>query len=487
VFISWTKAEMASSEQEDTSKRQELIVDKNRNEQQQDEDDESNTCQICLSVWSSHGLHQLCSLKCGHFFGRSCIERVLRDQGRTSRHCPLCNQPAKESDIRLHFAISSFSAKDASKEESLRQQLDQERAARISAEMSEGRVKIRLETAEKELKLLRVSISQTATKSDGGGFLTSPQKKKTDRLTFNVNMGKARAACWISRQYGGVVAGYNNANNKYKLVPVHPDFPNRSTTQLGGLGHDLPIRDVIFRNSHSVCYGGVLATGGLDGKVHMISSTNFNEVCTFTLPDPAWSLAFLRDDALLVGTAKGGIFMFDPRMPKTAVSSLYSGVEPIHSICPVTSHEACATSFTKVTLISDLESAQTVGGLTPRAFGDQYSSMISLGEAKGSVALSVRSVTESFVDVGIVDPRTAEFSLTRKYAGHHMRPSGKIASSEDGNFLYVPDENTKACIEYPTGNRFDEGDQPILGIWNCADSDLCMFLRPNTVDFIKIQ
>ena len=36
--------------------------------------EEKNLCSICYSHWTNIGKHRTCSLKCGHLFGRSCIE-----------------------------------------------------------------------------------------------------------------------------------------------------------------------------------------------------------------------------------------------------------------------------------------------------------------------------------------------------------------------------------------------------------------------------
>jgi hypothetical protein len=42
------------------------------------EEDEGAQCTICLDPWSNSGEHRLCSLVCGHFFGKSCITTWLK-------------------------------------------------------------------------------------------------------------------------------------------------------------------------------------------------------------------------------------------------------------------------------------------------------------------------------------------------------------------------------------------------------------------------
>lgn len=67
-------------------------------------------CNICYEPWRNTGSHQLASLKCGHFFGQSCIKTWIRSTLTRSRRaaeappsCPTCNTPAHECDIRLHY------------------------------------------------------------------------------------------------------------------------------------------------------------------------------------------------------------------------------------------------------------------------------------------------------------------------------------------------------------------------------------------------
>ncbi|XP_057839336.1 uncharacterized protein LOC131049309 isoform X2 [Cryptomeria japonica] len=68
------------------------------------ENDLDVICSICMEPWNSNGEHQICSLACGHYFGRSCIRKWLEQNRVTnSRKCPLCFKKAKLRDIRLHY------------------------------------------------------------------------------------------------------------------------------------------------------------------------------------------------------------------------------------------------------------------------------------------------------------------------------------------------------------------------------------------------
>lgn len=71
-----------------------------------DSDDDAFNCLICMEPWTeSHsGEHNICSLACGHFFGRSCITKWIKQQcdGNSSK-CPTCQKIATLEDIRNHY------------------------------------------------------------------------------------------------------------------------------------------------------------------------------------------------------------------------------------------------------------------------------------------------------------------------------------------------------------------------------------------------
>ena len=86
------------------------------------------------------GMHRIVSLKCGHLFGMSCLQRCLKAR----KHCPQCNEPAKKRDIRPIFC-SKILAKDMSGQKYLGRKLDEERKARLKAEAEKQKILMELE------------------------------------------------------------------------------------------------------------------------------------------------------------------------------------------------------------------------------------------------------------------------------------------------------------------------------------------------------
>ena len=68
--------------------------------------EEGSVCTICFEDWSNSGDHRIASLKCGHFFGYSCIDKWLRGSGNA---CPNCNEKnTKKSDYRFNGNIAFY-------------------------------------------------------------------------------------------------------------------------------------------------------------------------------------------------------------------------------------------------------------------------------------------------------------------------------------------------------------------------------------------
>lgn len=62
------------------------------------EEGEGETCSICFEPWTTSGEHRLATLRCGHLFGFTCIDRWLKGQGAK---CPQVSFPL--TDTRACF------------------------------------------------------------------------------------------------------------------------------------------------------------------------------------------------------------------------------------------------------------------------------------------------------------------------------------------------------------------------------------------------
>ncbi|GJW55009.1 zinc finger, RING/FYVE/PHD-type containing protein [Tanacetum coccineum] len=78
----------------------------NKKKRKRDNDNHHTCCQvfdvcpICYEPWTNYGRHQLCSLPCGHIYGRSCINKWLLQAKSSSMKCPQCNNLCTLEDVR---------------------------------------------------------------------------------------------------------------------------------------------------------------------------------------------------------------------------------------------------------------------------------------------------------------------------------------------------------------------------------------------------
>ncbi|PWA99589.1 Zinc finger, RING/FYVE/PHD-type [Artemisia annua] len=91
---------------------------KNKNKRKRDSDSHHTCCEvfdvcpICFQPWSSDGVHQICSLSCGHIYGRSCISKLLQQEDQSSPgKCPRCNIECTLKDVRLLYGTRLSIAK----------------------------------------------------------------------------------------------------------------------------------------------------------------------------------------------------------------------------------------------------------------------------------------------------------------------------------------------------------------------------------------
>merc|ERR1719369_2457766 len=130
------------SNQDDTAKKAKNEEEnKNADQEEDDDDDDGAFCPICFEPWTNSGQHRIASLKCGHFFGQSCIEKWLRSSGDD---CPNCNEKATKRDVRLHY-VARLKAVDTAEKDRAVDNLE--------------KVKCQLQTLEHEHTTLKVTNS----------------------------------------------------------------------------------------------------------------------------------------------------------------------------------------------------------------------------------------------------------------------------------------------------------------------------------------
>ena len=111
------------------------------------DNEEGSVCTICFEDWSNSGDHRIASLRCGHFFGYSCIEKWLRGSGNS---CPNCNEKNTKKDIRVHF-VSRLAAIDTSERDRAVAELENARTQLRELEMRHTELGVRCKLQQEKI------------------------------------------------------------------------------------------------------------------------------------------------------------------------------------------------------------------------------------------------------------------------------------------------------------------------------------------------
>jgi E3 ubiquitin-protein ligase RFWD3 len=75
-----------------TRKRRRSIDDNDNYVETEKDRVEASLCTLCQNFWTNNGPHAIVNLRCGHVFGKSCIDQHIRESTmKTSiARCPVC-------------------------------------------------------------------------------------------------------------------------------------------------------------------------------------------------------------------------------------------------------------------------------------------------------------------------------------------------------------------------------------------------------------
>lgn len=106
-----------------------------------------------MEVWTATGNHRIVSIKCGHLFGKNCIEKWIARKPKESK-CPQCNNPCSKRDIRqIYLPGKQLSAGtvDMAAYEDLAEQLRREKATRFQVENKYNQLTLTQKTFQDEI------------------------------------------------------------------------------------------------------------------------------------------------------------------------------------------------------------------------------------------------------------------------------------------------------------------------------------------------
>ncbi|XP_021936864.1 E3 ubiquitin-protein ligase RFWD3-like isoform X2 [Zootermopsis nevadensis] len=276
--------------------------------------DDGSMCSICLEMWSNSGNHRLSSLRCGHFFGHSCIMRWLKSGSQNGmKRCPQCNEKARKKEIRLHYA-RKLQALDTADRDWLKGQLDTVKREKNMLELELARANLNQRLLQEELSELRQTLMQMqetearCTRHDVQKSDPTSVKNMGFYRSFQVHAGDCRVLAYnkylsllVASQYYPVFRSYGLSKFDTRILNSPQMFPI----------HEKEIRDLAF---HPLRYDMLLSVS-LDQSAKLFDVANNRIFEIYPSDNPLWSCCWdvVNTNLFYVGTSKGAVIQHDIR------------------------------------------------------------------------------------------------------------------------------------------------------------------------------
>ncbi|MFH4981803.1 hypothetical protein AB6A40_008512 [Gnathostoma spinigerum] len=266
-----------------------------------EEDEETNSCLICFEGYNNCGSHRLVSLKCGHLFGQSCIEKWIRSERYAK--CPSCKTRAKLGDVRRIFArnIKMF---DTTELENLKESLSCYKAENESLRLEVSILQAKLKTAQEMIETLSKQ-SEPVINQRIGNLLPK-------RLRIMINAGPvvplSSEAKSIDANSDMIVVTYRLKNDVFLpyLYGLQVLSPN------GSVQISIPIHTKKPRCcSISPFQPSTVLSTGEDQTLCVTDVVNSRVLYRFQLTANGWCCCWTSEAKVAVGCQNGRVFQFN--------------------------------------------------------------------------------------------------------------------------------------------------------------------------------
>jgi len=323
-----SSAQMINTASDSTKAKKKTKAKKRKAAEALDEEqnEEGSNCTICFESWSNSGDHRISSLKCGHFFGYTCIERWLKGTGAS---CPNCNEKSTKKDIRVHY-VSKLSAIDTGERDRALGDLEKVKGELRELQLRHTELQVRLKLQQEKIDRLEGDNKRFR---ERGGELPAPSllrggavggggvggrlvyQKKHEVCRPNTDRDKCCRVLACSEYHGMIVISQPSAN------PLFPGFGVRRFNMLDqklgsfvGLGREV-VRDLAFHPTTPE----LLLSCGQDKVARITNITSCSEVVKFSCDSEVWACDWARGGAgslLYLGTKRSQVLVFDTREPQ---------------------------------------------------------------------------------------------------------------------------------------------------------------------------
>ena len=285
-------------------------------------DDEESNCNICFEPWSNTGSHRISSLKCGHFFGFSCIEKWLNSTG--GNDCPTCNEKATKRDIRHHY-IHKLRAIDTGDRDRALEQVQKLKKELREMEMDMATVKLSNATLREENEKLKTQLERCSQEGmnlnpaiQSVPSQTNMKLKYIKRLEImRLDPTDPNKSCRVlsyNDHYGTLVVSQPSQANA-----LFPGFGVRRVSMLDKkIDRFLPLhKDVIRDTAFNPMNNDQLLSVSQDKTIRITNISSGAAIQKYNCENEIWSCCWHSHDPniFFVGTKRSQIYLFDTRNP----------------------------------------------------------------------------------------------------------------------------------------------------------------------------
>lgn len=338
-----------------------------------DESDDIETCLICCEPYHASNEHRMVSLKCGHIYGKECIERWLKTK-ESKRRCPKCNQTSTLKDIRVIYA-KTVKCIDTTELDEARKQLEFEKRLRLTFEQKIEELKFDIGIKESENIQLKRQLNER------DDFIK--RFKATNQVATSLNQAKLNSLTRSSEPFTLLKKiDLNSEGCRLILVAEVLGYilisqPTSTNSLVKGYGirrisinnldsfsdfiylHTANIKDM---NLHPI--DAILLTASFDKSVKLVNLISKQTMGTLTLESKPWCVSWnrIKTNLFYVGLNDGFILECS-QCPNVILRKINAFVEgPVKLICflnhtQTTNHVNLLITSVKSSFFGDFVSA----------------------------------------------------------------------------------------------------------------------------------
>ncbi|UXI17879.1 hypothetical protein NH340_JMT03822 [Sarcoptes scabiei] len=298
---------------------------------------DENCCVICTDPWTNDGPHQLCTLKCGHLFGKSCIENWFKVTSNAK--CPQCNKKFRKADIIKIYATSLKTLDTRERNEILSKLCALEEIKKDQDDLIKNlknecsflrkeNQKLKSSLLNRPKNLPRFTENLNAQRNQSGIFLSHVKNLSWIDSKDNVKKSSTRYQCYFNIFETFVVNYETKVNSCFPTSGLKKVFLNDSKSETF-LIHSLPIKGMSANQ-----YDGTLATISRDKTLKISSVMNKNVMMTANLTEEPWSVHHVENSFnIWIGLRSGRVELWDKRVFSQPLLSMVSqSLSPIISM-----------------------------------------------------------------------------------------------------------------------------------------------------------